>query len=272
MRLAISNIGWRAEDDASIPAALRAAGADAIEVAPSRLFADPAGATPADIAAVRDGWRAAGLPVISMQALLFGRGDLTLFGPPEAEEALVAYLSRIIALAGALGAGPLVFGSPKNRLKGGMDFGEARGRAVPVLRRLGDTARAAGCVLCLEPNATGYGCDFMTTLEEAASVARVVDHPAVGLIADTGNMQMMGEPPGNLEPVADLVRHLHLSMPNLDPVTEACGFLREVLGVARRAGYAGDVTIEMRAPAAGGDAVGQAVAALTSGRTWINQR
>lgn len=246
MRLAVSNIGWTEAEDATIAPQLRGAGAEAIEVAPGRVFDTPATATPEEARDVSAHWTAQGLPVVSMQALLFGQGDLRLLGDAADATAMTGYLEHIIGLAGALGCGPLVFGSPRNRLKGDMDFAAARDRAVPVLRRIGAIAAGQGTTFCLEANATGYGCDFMTRLGEAADVVRAVDHPAVALVADTGNMLMEGETAPALEAVMDLVAHVHVSAPQLGPVTDHAPFLREVFAVLRAAGYDRGVTLEMR--------------------------
>ncbi len=269
MKLAISNIAWTDADDATIAPALVEAGAEGIEVAPGRVFEKPAAATEADAARVRERWEGAGLPVRSMQALLFGQERLRLFGDEADARAFTDYLGHVIRLAGALGCGPLVFGSPGNRRRGDMPFAEACRRAVPSLRRLGDAAQAAGCVLCLEPNATDYGCDFMTTLGEAAEVVVAVDNPGVGLVVDTGNMQMMGEPAEAALEVAPLARHLHLSMPRLAPIDADAAFVGETVSVMRRAGYPGGATLEMRAPQ-DRPAREAAVVAVRVGRAWID--
>lgn len=265
MRLAVSNIAWGPEEDATVAAPLKAAGAEAIEVAPARVFADPATASAEEADAVAARWRAEGLPVASMQALLYGRSDLVLFGDAAQQEAFAGYLGRIAALAGRLGCGPLVFGSPRNRARGERPFADAAREAAPILRVVGEAAASSGTVLCIEANATGYGCDFMTTLEEAAEVVRLVNHPAVRLVADTGNMQMMGEDPEALAAVAPLVHHLHLSEPHLAPVTAGSVFLWECVDLMRRCHYRGSVTIEMRAVEGGAvDAAAEAAAAAVS--------
>ena len=47
--------------------------------------------------------------------------------------------------------------------------------ALPVLRKIGALAEASGTIFCLEANATGYGCDFMTVLAEAGRVDVLVN-------------------------------------------------------------------------------------------------
>ena len=248
MRLAVSNIGWTEAHDATIAGRLRDAGADALEVAPGRVFADPITATLADAEARGEALAAAGLPVVSMQSLLYGRPELTLFGSQADREALLAHLGHIMALAGRLGCAPLVFGSPRNRQRGGRSFAQATAEAVPILRRIGDIAAATGTVFCLEANASDYGCDFMTVLAEATAVADATGHPGIGQVVDTGNMMMEGEAPAAAAAAIEHVRHVHVSAQQLGPVAPHRAFIADVVGTLAGAGYAGGVTLEMRAP------------------------
>lgn len=244
MKLAVSNICWTAEADQTIAPRLRDAGCDAIEVAPGRLFDNVSAADTNRAANMRAKWSARGLPMISMQALLYGQTGLGLFGGQANQ--MVAYLDHVIEIAGALGCGPLVFGSPGNRQSGEMSFADALAASVPVLRQIGDSAARNGCVFCLEANATEYGCDFMTRLSEAAAVTRAIDHEAVRMVVDTGNMMMESEPAQAVGPIADLVSHLHFSAPKLSPVLPHLDFMADTLAVLHDAGYRGDMTIEMR--------------------------
>ena len=270
MRLAVSNIGWTEAEDATILPRLRDAGADAVEVAPGRIFADVPGATVAQAEAVGADYRTAGLPIVSMQALLFGRPELTLFGTEAEVRPLVDHLSHVIRLAGALGCGPLVFGSPRNRLKGDRSFAAARDEARPVLRRIGAMAEASGTVFCLEANAVDYGCDFMTRLAEAGEVAAAAGHPGVGQVADTGNMMMMGEAPEAIRTVAPHVRHVHVSAPQLGPVAAEAAFVGQVIGVLRDIGYESVVTVEMR-PGEGDDPTAELLRAVSLLRGLIDR-
>jgi D-psicose/D-tagatose/L-ribulose 3-epimerase len=252
MKLAASMIGWTAAEDAWILPRLCDAGVEAVEAAPTRVFADPSAATLSEALEVGARLRAAGLPVVSMQSLLFGRPDLRLFGSPEEVRALVEHLGRIIALAGTLGCGPLVFGSPRNRLRGGRSFADAQAEAVPTLRTIAAMARDAGTIFCLEANAANYGCDFMNVLSEAGDVVEAVDEPGIGQVVDTGNMMMEGELPSAISAVRAHMRHVHVSAPQLGPVADHKDYVTEVVSVLKDVGYDGVVTLEMR-PGDGSD-------------------
>ena len=248
MRLAVSNIGWTSDSDARILPLLKEVGVDGIEVAPGRLFDNPVSVTMEDARLAAKNFTDAGLPIVSMQALLFGQPDMRMFGNKTEQSEFKAYLARIIKFAGALGCGPLVFGSPKNRLKGALGFNDAAIGAAHLLQDIGNVSKASGTVFCLEANSTGYGCDFMTCLEQAAYVAAQANHPGVAIVADTGNMIMEDEPADAVIGVKKHLAHIHISAPNLAPVKPHIGYIKQVIGHLSDIKYEGVVTLEMRVP------------------------
>jgi sugar phosphate isomerase/epimerase len=257
-RLAISNIAWdAAEDDAA--AVMRECGATGVEIAPTKWRDDPLEAPAADVAAYRRSWEDRGLPIVSLQSLLFGRPDLQLFGDDATRAALIDYLRRTIDLAAGLGARRLVFGSPKNRVRGALPLADAIAAASDVFRRLGEHAHERGAVICIEANPPGYGCDFITTTAEAAALCRAIDHPGVGVNGDLGGMTMAGEDPAiAISEAASVLAHFHASEPNLAELgTAANGEKRSDHAAAASAlaavGYDGWVSVEMRQAGAGGN-------------------
>ncbi|MFC5480070.1 sugar phosphate isomerase/epimerase family protein [Massilia suwonensis] len=219
MRLAISNIAWEAADDEDLLRLLKQYGVDAIDVAPGKYFPVPAQATSEQIAQVRDWWAARGIELTGMQALLFGTTGLNLFGDAQSRAAMLEHLTAVCRIAGGLGATRLVFGSPKNRDRSGLDDEQTMTIATAFFRRLGDAARAAGVIVCLEPNPTCYGANFMTNAVETAAVVRAVAHPAIKMQFDTGALAINGEDPEQvLRDCADLIGHVHASEPNLVPL------------------------------------------------------
>lgn len=219
MRLAISNIAWDPVEDEAIAKLLRRFGVDAIDVAPGKYFPEPAKATEEDIARVKNWWSARDIEITGMQALLFGTTGLNVFGPPEAQDAMLQHLTAVSCIGAGLGAKRLVFGSPKNRDRAGLSDQEAMNVAIPFFRRLGDVAQSYGVVICLEPNPAFYGANFMTTSAETAQVVRRIAHPAVRMQLDTGALTINGEDPGTvLQDCAPLIGHVHASEPDLLPL------------------------------------------------------
>lgn len=219
MRLAISNIAWDTAEDEVVATLLQRFAVDAIDIAPGKYFPEPAKATNGDIAQVKDWWAERGIEITGMQALLFGTTGLNVFGSAESQAALLTHLAAVCRIGAGLGAPRVVFGSPKNRDRGRLNDQEALDMAIPFFRQLGDIALASGVTICLEPNPTCYGANFMTTSAETAHVVKRVSHPAIRMQLDTGALTINGENPMVvLHDYAALIGHVHASEPDLLPL------------------------------------------------------
>ena len=129
MKLTISNIAWPDKDDAEILSCLPKYGVEAIEIAPTRIWPDWTIDTSAT-AAYLDELSGYGLQCSSLQAIVYNRPQLRLFGSADERAALVDHLKFVADIAASLGAGPVVFGAPKNRRKGERADAEAREKAI----------------------------------------------------------------------------------------------------------------------------------------------
>lgn len=248
MRLAISNIAWDVPEDEALARLLRQYAVDAIDVAPSKYFADPVQAADQDIARVKGWWADRGMAITGMQSLLFGTTGLNLFGPAQVQDAMLGHLAAVCRIGAGLGATRLVFGSPKNRDRSGLTDAEAMALAVPFFRRLGDIAQSCGVLICLEPNPPCYGANFMTTTAETAGVVEQVGHGAIRLQLDIGALTINGEDAATeLAKCAGLVGHVHLSEPDLLPLGDGATDHAKVNAALER--YLSDplVSIEMLA-------------------------
>lgn len=219
MRLAISNIAWDTSEDEDVATLLQQFAIDAIDIAPGKYFPDPASATDADISQVRGWWAERGIEITGMQALLFGTNGLNVFGTAESQASLLKHLAAVCRIGAGLGATRVVFGSPKNRDRSGLCDQEALEMASSFFRHLGDIAQASGVTICLEPNPTCYGANFMTTSAETARVVKCIAHPAIQMQLDTGALTINGENPlVVLHDYAALIGHVHASEPDLLPL------------------------------------------------------
>lgn len=219
MRLAISNIAWDIAEDASVAKLLGKFRIDAVDVAPGKYFPDPANAKDEDIANVSQWWADHGIEITGMQALLFGTTGLNVFGDGRSQEAMLEHLRAVCRIGAGLGATRLVFGSPKNRDRLGLSDSQALEHAVNFFRRLGESAQHYGVIVCLEPNPTRYGANFMTSSAETAHVVAAVGHGSIRMQFDTGALTINGESPEDvLESSAGLIGHVHASEPDLVPL------------------------------------------------------
>ncbi|MBQ0727311.1 MAG: sugar phosphate isomerase/epimerase [Thalassolituus oleivorans] len=219
MRLAVSNIAWDISEDVSIAALLTKYGVDAIDVAPGKYFPNPADARDKDIAQIRKWWASRGIEITGMQALLFGTTGMNVFGDNRSQQAMLEHLRAVCCIGAGLGATRLVFGSPKNRDRTGLNDNQALEQAVSFFHSLGDIAKEHGVIVCLEPNPTRYGANFMMNSADTANVVTNVAHSAIRMQFDTGAITINSESPKNvLDSYAGLVGHIHASEPDLKPL------------------------------------------------------
>jgi sugar phosphate isomerase/epimerase len=265
VRLAVSNIAWRDEEEPAVAELMRERGVSGVEIAPGKIAPGraPLELSDDDVRRYRDGWNERGVEVVAMQALLFGQPDLAVFGDAGARAELVAYLRRIVAIGGLVGARALVFGSPKNRRVDGLAADEVKERSRAVFRELGAVAVDHGTCLCIEPNPPEYGCDWVTSAAQAQAVVLDVDHPGFGLHLDAAALTMAGEDGDAVRCARGLVRHFHASEPQLAPVASGGAVAHADFAQAlAEIGYPRWVSIEMRQAAPQGSNLPAVAAAL----------
>jgi sugar phosphate isomerase/epimerase len=246
MRLGISNIAWDVGEDAAMARLLQSYAVDAIDVAPTKYFPDPEATADRDVDRVRRWWRGQGVEITGMQSLLFGTQGLNLFAGPEVQQAMLLHLDAVCRIGAGLGARRLVFGSPRNRDRAGLDDPRATEIAVGFFRRLGAIARARGVTICLEPCPRRYGANFMTTTLETAAVVERVAHPNIRMQLDTGCLAITGEDPAaTLQACSGAIGHIHASEPDLVPLGSAGTDHEPIAEAIRRHLKRPLVTIEM---------------------------
>jgi len=104
-----------------------------------------------------------------------------------------------------------VFSGGKGRtIGGGYSRERAREQFVSVLRRAGDIAATHGVTLVVEP-LNQKETNFIINVTEGAEVVRAAAHPNVKLMADLYHMVMEDEPFSVLDPVADILAHVHVA-------------------------------------------------------------
>jgi sugar phosphate isomerase/epimerase len=155
----------------------------------------------------------------------------------------------VIQRCARLGAGALVFGSPKNRRVGDRPRAAAWEAAVEFFADIAEIADAEGTCVVMEANPPEYGADFVTRAAEAVELVSAVNHPGFRLHLDTGCMTLAGDPVREtFDAGFGLLRHFHVSEPNLDPPgsgrVDHAAFAAEL----RRRGYGHWVSLEMREP------------------------
>lgn len=246
IKLAISSLAWEPAQDQAVRALFVQRGVRGVELAPLKYWSSAPEVAPNALADYRAEWADAGVSIVALQGILFGRPDLRLFGSVEQRASLEQHLAGMAAVAEGLGAGVLVFGAPGNRLRGTLTEEAAIASAAPSLRRVAAACEARGCMLCIEPNPLRYGGDFVRDLTEATRLVQAVGHPGFGLHIDSGAIAINTEPDAEVVRAAGVARHFHISEVDLVPVGSGSVDHRRIGRSLREGGYDGWLSIEMR--------------------------
>ena len=245
MKLSISNIAWNQHDDPEILAGLRERGVSGIEVAPTKIWPEWLNANPQQAAQYREKLSAEGFKIPAMQAILFGRPELQIFDQ-QTHTLFFDHIKNLADIATALGAKVLVFGSPKNRIRGQLSTHEAMLRATDFFHTAAEICHARDCCLGLEHNPVEYGCDFITNVADAHELVHQVDHPGFRLHLDSAGIQMCGSSMEDVIRSAGEFAHFHISEPMLEPVSGGVVDHRSAAATLKDIGYSGWVSIEMK--------------------------
>ena len=241
MKLSISNIAWKSEYDDEMYGYLESQGFSGLEIAPTRVFPD----NPYDH--LKDAQSFAlklhehyGLEISSMQSIWYGRSEC-IFGTSKDRRLLIDYTKKAIDFAAMLSCGNLVFGCPKNRnIPEG--FADYKQIAIDFFYEIAGYAEAAGTVIALEPNPSIYGTNFINTTAEAFEFVKTLNIAGLRVNIDFGTIINNSEEFSNIADNIELVNHIHISEPNLTPITE-----RGVHSEMRNLIYSRFLSIEMAA-------------------------
>lgn len=254
--LVVSNIAWTNEEEPDVAKKLIELGVKYVEIAPTKLWPDPTQVSDEEALEYVKWWSDQGINISAFQSMLFNRPDLKIFGSEELREESMTYLSKLLELAGKMGVGKLVFGSPKNRQRGEISIDRANDIAVGFFRGLGEVAARNETTLCIEPNAPQYNCDYVTNGAEGDNLVRLVDHAGFKLHLDTACMALAGDDVKNvIHASRDILEHFHVSSPMLEQVEDR-GDVDHVAAAQalRDIQYNKFISIEMR-PAINGENV-----------------
>ena len=246
MKLCVSNIAWKADSDEMAYRCLEKCNIQYLELAPTRWWSDLSRVSRREIDFRMGQMKKSNLSAVAFQAVLFGKADYSIFNP-ETRSDCVEYLKCVVDLAGEMGLQSIVFGSPKNRLKGSRTFVQAIADSRSVLRELGDYSASRAVKICFEPNPTIYGCDFGTDTSEVAAIVESVDSPGLWINLDAGALTINQESPSQkVEAIAHRIGHFHISEPSLSSFENPLGRHSEIAAALSENGYGGFASIEMR--------------------------
>lgn len=211
MRLSISSLALKNEPFSEALARLRTMPIRGIEIAPTLHFPDPIGSSRVERQAFRAQIESAGLEIVGMQSLFFGK-NFQLFGPSRGEHR--EHLIRMAELNRDLGGKIMVWGSFRNRQRGGLPLDEANDIAEVFFREISSPLADLGQTICIEPVSAKYGSDYLRTHAETLELVKKIDRNSVRVNFDLGSLLWEGENLSFFE-AQPYIGHVHLNNPGM---------------------------------------------------------
>lgn len=221
MKIAVSNIAWQLAEEESIAQIMQALEIKGVEIAPTKVWRSPLSVTSNEIDEYKHFWQSRNIEIVALQALLFGRPDLTIFEDTQTRRSTLTYLIDTIELGSKLGAKVLVFGAPKNRKVGNLNRQEIDDISINFFHEIGKVAVKWGINFCIEPNPQVYECDFITDSYQGFELVNKVNSDGFKLHLDTASMTLSNESIQTaLKQSFSKLCHFHISEPLLAPLGE----------------------------------------------------
>lgn len=243
MKIAISNLAWDKIEDRKVISILKKYDIKGIEIAPTKIWKNPTRVSEKSIKKYRKFWEDNEIKIIATTSLLFGHPELTLFGNPKKT---LDYLKKQAFLAKALGAKVMMFGSPKNRIKGDLSNGEAVGISSGFFYKIADFCTNFEICFAIEPNPPIYGGDFILTTKEAVELVKRVNHKNFGLNLDSSTIASNKSGYDTTVKLAlPHTCHAHISEPLLKPIPYGVTNHKAFAKALKRYSYDKWLSIEM---------------------------
>ncbi len=247
IRHAICNEVYQGWDFAESCRSMRKFGYEGIEIAPFTLSDNPASIT-AD--ARREHARIIqeeGLTFVGLHWLMVAPKGLHVTTPDKAlRERSWQHIHDLVSLCADLGPrGVMIFGSPAQRATtGGLSAKEATRHYRDLLAWVAPYAEQRGVRILVEALPKDQ-CDVVETLEEAVSIVKSVNSPAIRTMFDTHNAVLEERPHAELvEEFYPYIEHVHVNeMDGGHPGTGDYDF-KPVLAVLAARNYTGFVSLE----------------------------
>ena len=219
-KLSFSSIAWPIELDNEVATLLSSRGVNRVDLAPSKYAAWDSKELMTVMQQKQRFWSDNGFTIRGFQSLLYGLPQLNIFAR-EDWSMLFEHFARVFEAAEITGATELVFGSPKNRLRNGLDEKTAKQIALEFFDSLAEAINGRNMRVLIEPNPVDYGCDFLTNTSDALEFIRSLGRPEILVNLDLGTCLYNSEKPGDfLAEQSASIGYVHLSTRNLEELSK----------------------------------------------------
>jgi sugar phosphate isomerase/epimerase len=179
---------------------------------------------------------------VSCQSILFDTG-INIY---EAPEAFVEHYRLVAGVCKQIGVKTVVFGSPKQR----HTLDKPTSFIVPYFKQIAQISRENNLLFCIEPNASEYGCTWLTNISTVVEFLKELDEDTIRLNFDTGNYVMEKDSFEAFILNKSYIGNVQVSNRFLKPLSELdnddFNNYKIIMNVLRLCSYTGTISLEMR--------------------------
>lgn len=220
-----------------------------LEVAPFTLCEDPQDLTIEQARIFKHIAQSHGLQITGLHWLLVKPEGLSITSTDlDIQQKTRAFIHHLCAVCAAMGGQYLVHGSPKQRLiESGQSYADALSLATQFFAHAAQSANEFGVTYCIEPLSADQT-PLINTVEQAISVVKEINHPALKTMLDTSSAGL-----AESVPIADLIdqffpsghiAHVQLNDPNRRGPGQGDMEFGPILLALKRNNYQGAIAIE----------------------------
>lgn len=187
-----------------------------------------------------------GIRIAALQSLMFRYPEVSLFKDEATCNEIFKHLVDVLRFSNKVGSTVVVFGSPKNKIRGKIPYEKALGIAKNFFEKLASQAKKFNVTFCIEPTPAVYGADFIRNTDEAISLVKAVNHKSLKINLDIGSSILNNE---KVEKIIanniEYIGHVHISEPYLRTINCNNSFHKSIAQALNDNDYKGIISIEM---------------------------
>jgi len=245
-RIAISNLAWIKSEDEQIFNAMCDLGVRDLEISPFRDVSTISELKKQFNGKTKKLLNQCGIGIVALQSLMFGHSEIFLFKGEDSRNEMFEHLRRILEFSNQIGSSVVIFGSPKNKIRGNMPYVQALKIAKKFFKQLAKQAKLYNIIFCIEPTPSIYGADFICNTQEALDLVKAVGHESFKINLDIGASILNYE---KIEKIIidniDYIGHVHISEPHLKAIDLNYSFHKKIADSLKNGNYNKVISIEM---------------------------
>ena len=244
MKYSISNIAWKPHHNIEVANILKDGGIKHIDVAPLLAVSSLESSYDSQLEDFINFWDEYGISPFAMQSLFYEKKEINFFDSFINVDKMLDYFDAVTSMAKKMSVKSMCLGCPKQRSHDANIVDPNLVRDFFI--NLASICASKELILCLEPNSTVYGCNFLTNTDDTASFIRSISMDNLKLNFDTSTILLNDADPGVMfEKHNDIIGHVHISRPYLKPVTRETFNHQELASMIGHSNYDEGITIEM---------------------------